>query len=126
MNFLISILLKTPVAGSALALLAKAYGALTGFRTEICAVLVVVVYALGFFSVITNEQAESIIATIGGPAAVFLAQKVKRHQDLISKLGSAVENAALDKARLEKEATAGLDAATSEALKNLESPDGKS
>jgi len=57
------------------------YRLLTGYKTQIVSVLLVVVYIAKIFGFITPEMADQLILLLSGAGGVTLAQKFKRWDD---------------------------------------------
>lgn len=93
-NGILKLAMKFGLLRKPLELLATAFKLVDGKKSELGIVAVVLIYGAAFFGAIPWEQAHDLAALAGGATAAALADRVKKHEDIIRRVSQEAAEAA--------------------------------
>lgn len=93
-NGILNMALKFGLLRKPLELLASAFKLVDGKKSELGIVAVVAIYGAAFFGAIPWAQAHDLAALAGGATATAIAERIKKHEDIIKKVSAEAAEAA--------------------------------
>lgn len=93
-NTAISLAMKFGLLRKPLELLAGAFRALDGKKSEVGIVAVALIYAAAFFNLLPWDVAHQLASYFTGASALALGERIKKHEGVLRKVSEAASEAA--------------------------------